>query len=46
MGIKLFIPKKVEEEVGHPSEWLDGELESDSIDLDEWGFWQGYYGEM
>lgn len=35
---------KIREELeGHPSEWLDNDLDDDGVDLNEWAFWQGFY---
>ena len=30
----------------NPEAWADEELESDAIDLQEWGFVYGYYGDI
>lgn len=45
-SLRRYIPKKVEEEVDHPSEWLEEDLDNDGLDLDEWAFSMGYYGEL
>ena len=35
--------KHMVEQEGHSSRWIDEELDSDGLDLEEWAFMQGYY---
>ena len=46
--MKKFRVEVIEENVweAHPEMWADEELESDAIDLEEWAFVRGYYGEL
>ena len=38
-----FIKVRYKGEEDYPDEFLDESLEDDGVDLDEWGFWRGYY---
>lgn len=43
MGVK-FIRNRIEYEDLRTiwTRWIDDDLDSDAVDLDEWAFWQGY----
>ncbi len=44
--MKGFFIKRIKQEIEqdmHQTNWLDEELESNGVDLEEWAFWQGYY---
>ena len=46
MRIKL-LRRLVEKEIDeHPEREFDEYLDRDGVDLKEWGFMQGYYGEV
>lgn len=42
---KLIVKRKFIEESEQPDDWLDGSLEDDGVDLNEWAFWRGFYND-
>jgi len=42
-SIKHLIQKENDQ---RPEKWFDEELDNDGLDLQEWAFMQGYYGEV
>ena len=39
------ISKILKRDEEQPVQFFDEDLDNDEVDLKEWAFWQGYYGE-